>query len=378
MSANKPTIDSKAEEVVKVKKKRGRKPKPKTSPVVKVKKKRGRKPKVRVLAKQVPPSKNNITEENENIILHIPLSSELLSQSGQESSNLDYKPFVSNPLPFNSAQVQLNSSASNSVMDFFVLNKDKKPRDFQLKDELKTSNGVFGQTSSAFMEEKVHQEAEIGFTKKFTKSRHQHRRNSNVTNCMQDFLDTNTFEDWPQKTDISCWHCCYPFDNMPIGLPIKFINDKFHVIGCFCSFNCALAHNNSLHDTKISERTSLLKFLFRKLYPNKYDGFQPAPDKRILTAFGGPVSIEEYRENLHNPTKEYRILMPPIISKIHQMEEYKMKKSGNLAGAGKSNAKKAFVPLDMKEVERAMENLKKKKKPKSKNSLEVTMGLIQQ
>ena len=45
----------------------------------------------------------------------------------------------------------------------------------------------------------------------------------------------------PKKTNICCWWCTCQFDCLPTFLPEKFSDSKFYVSGCFCSFNCAAA-----------------------------------------------------------------------------------------------------------------------------------------
>jgi len=109
------------EPVVKIKKKRGRKPKPKPlEPVVKIKKKRGRKPKPKtdedlkpkVLKKRGRKPKNQIyklknlsnlsnlnIDKNQNIIIHLPIKAISNSASYKEKELLTYNPDLSNPEP---------------------------------------------------------------------------------------------------------------------------------------------------------------------------------------------------------------------------------------------------------------------------------------
>ena len=178
-----------------------------------------------------------------------------------------------------------------------------------------------------------------------------------------------------KKTDIACWWDGHQFDNMPIGLPHKMVQNKLLVTGCFCSFECAMAYNLCQRDFKVSERTSLLKLLFRKLYPDQDDNIKYSP-RKVLQKFGGNLTIEEYRDNLRKPQKEVRVLMPPIISFAPQIEEIHLKKKK--FGFKGRKKKEKFIPLDMKEVERAISNIKKKEKPKAINSLQITMGLTKQ
>jgi len=118
-------------------------------------------------------------------------------------------------------------------------------------------------------------------------------------------------------TRIVCWWCTYEFDSDPIFLPESYIDDKFYVLGCFCSFNCALSYNLNLNDYKIWERISLLNKMYYMTF-GKYDIIKPAPSREILEKFGGSISIEEFRKSL---LKEYRLVFPPMIPIIPFIEE---------------------------------------------------------
>ena len=62
-----------------------------------------------------------------------------------------------------------------------------------------------------------------------------------VINLMNDFIKGENGE-WPTKTNIYCYWCCHPFNNIPCGIPEKYVNGKFYLIDCFCSFNCTASH----------------------------------------------------------------------------------------------------------------------------------------
>jgi hypothetical protein len=356
----------KTDEPKKVPKKRGRKPKPKTaeSLVPKVPKKRGRKPKVRTLS-TVPPVMG-ITEQNENIIMHIPLREDILISAGMssEENRFIYKPVVEDPRPYDPNEAPQRSVCLNTgtqvKSNFFTIRSQSE------KKAVTTVNQV-----SRVAEKKNPDNASVKVIK-LEKSKDNEMK---VTDGLKDFININSLSEWPKTTSISCWWCCHQFDTMPIGLPQKKIKSKFLVTGCFCSFNCALAYNSDLADFKVSERASLLKLLFRKLYPDMDDHFHPSPRKEVLKKFGGSIDVEDYRKNLHISQKEVRILMPPVISLAPQIEEIRLKKKP--LSFGQKKRKEKFIPLDMKDVERAINNIKKREKPKARNSLQITMGLTQ-
>jgi hypothetical protein len=143
---------------------------------------------------------------------------------------------------------------------------------------------------------------------------------------LYNIINDNVIE-WTKHTNINCWWCCHKFDTVPIGLPEKYINDAFHLYGCFCSFNCAQAYNLQMNDQKIWERYSLLNFLKKKICDNNshilyknFDFICPAPPRQALDIFGGPMTIEEYRNSMYILSKDYNYILPPMIPLIGILE----------------------------------------------------------
>lgn len=100
---------------------------------------------------------------------------------------------------------------------------------------------------------------------------------------------------WPTHTDVCCWHCCHPFEGPPVPLPTSYDSrlDAFGVVGTFCSFSCAKAYNYDSNKTHVA--TMHLITLLRKRATGVVGGIVPAPPRRMLQMFGGPMSIEEFR-----------------------------------------------------------------------------------
>jgi len=225
--------------------------------------------------------------------------------------------------------------------------------------ELKSYNEIDEQSSYSFLEKKEGGSGE------------------NVKEQISTFIDANDLKRIPARTDISCWWCCHPFSTPPIPLPEKCVGEVFHVKGCFCSFNCALAYNLKLRDNKVRSRESMLRYMMKKAYPSiSISGnFNPAPDNKILKKFGGILTIDEFRENNRNNTKEYKFVDPPvqyILPQIHAIHARQM----NMVSKNRSIIKnRKFIPLNMKEVDSAMKFLNKENKRVANNCLERTMGV---
>ena len=116
----------------------------------------------------------------------------------------------------------------------------------------------------------------------------------------------------PKKTDIVCWWCTYNFDNEPWFIPEKYDNDTFYVFGCFCSPNCAIAYNQNLKDSKVIERHSYIKNLYSKItLSDNCDDLVAAPPKEVLEKYGGPFTIERFRDSFN--IKKISLVMQPMI-----------------------------------------------------------------
>lgn len=99
--------------------------------------------------------------------------------------------------------------------------------------------------------------------------------------------------EWPSSTDVFCWHCCHPFDGPPLPLPTRWDAQRniFHVMGTFCSWGCMKAY--SLQQPRLHCTNEIT--LFHKACTGKLSSIRSAPPRIILEAFGGHMSIDEFR-----------------------------------------------------------------------------------
>jgi hypothetical protein len=100
----------------------------------------------------------------------------------------------------------------------------------------------------------------------------------------------------------ACFWCTCSFDNPPIFIPKFEFNNSYHVYGCFCSPQCACAHLiNEKIDTSVKfERYQLLNHVYGKIYDYN-DNIKPAPNPYyLLDKYYGNLSISEYRELFKN------------------------------------------------------------------------------
>jgi hypothetical protein len=200
-----------------------------------------------------------------------------------------------------------------------------------------------------------------------TKCEKKYNRNK-VVDLLKDFEEKNKNNEWPSSTSIHCYWCCHKFDNPPFGIPIKYVEGRFHVFGCFCSLECAMAHNNSSNESmdEIWERRHLINMLSRKI--GYVSNIKPAPSRLALKMFGGYMSIDEFR-SFCETTKVVNINFPPMMTMTQQVEEINECEIFN---------DYRYIPLDSERVNKYKEkmNLKRSKPVNNvKNTLDHTMNI---
>ena len=341
----------KVEEEPKIPKKRGRKPKPKTEEdlLPKVLKKRGRKPKecTYSIVKEVV---NLVDDENDNLIMHLPIHSTDLNELNQfeENSLLKYNPAISDPVPYtpnitaeilnykkddvqnynivNSENIQYNKFSSHVISDKESVSDDlgfeSNTNDDNLSiNEYNTYVNKYNKDSSSF--KNLINKNEIYDSKpNFDLETNNPRKK--ISALLSEFSIANVNNEYPESTDINCWWCSHQFDDVPVSLPHKYNNGKFSVYGVFCSYNCACAYNfadEDSHNDKIWERYSLLNLLYKKVHDCKVIKIKMAAPRQTLKKFGGPLSIEEFRRYNKTNEKTYKLVLPPLVSIIPQIEE---------------------------------------------------------
>lgn len=184
------------------------------------------------------------------------------------------------------------------------------------------------------------------------------KQENKVVRLLKDFCDTNKNKEWPLSTNISCYWCCHRFYNEPFGIPLKYTQEdnKFHVFGCFCSLECALAYNldERLEIDEMWERSNLINFLSRKLNYNKQGFVKPAPPRLSLKIFGGYLTIEEFR-NIHSKDKIVNINFPPMMTVTQQIEEI---------NESDINSDYKYIPINTDRINKYKEKIRlKRSKP---------------
>jgi hypothetical protein len=253
-------------------KKRGRKPKEKMAEEPREPKKRGRKPKAKIYSVSHEPVLFNIDNISENLLhLEKVKKSDLEKAMDDTEKVKQFEPYEKDFMPFKSFGTEVEAGEKNELMD----------------NELEPSK------------------KRVIFKKK---------RNLRLLPELYDNIDN-----WPKSTELHCWWCCYEFSGMPLPLPLQIVKDrdtgtdKIRVKGVFCSFNCMKAYEIDIGRS----HKSLVYYFFKRM--NKIESvvtkgmIKAAPSKYLLDIFGGPLSIEEFRQNFHD-SERFNLLPYPMMA----------------------------------------------------------------
>ena len=353
-----------------LKKKRGRKPKPKPEvEEVKIPKKRGRKPKLKLITpeeknKFVLPSKRgrkpkdktvildkNLNLDNiSNVILHLPIPASKLEELEDEIS-FKYKPNLNNPNPYDPNSHTTGASTINKNIDNNCI--------YELVEQEKNDKN---KTDKMCINE--YEKNNIN-TDNINKNCINNINENNISVIEDKVVTYNSYindyynENRNDKKNIKCNWCLHDCDDEPIRIPYNTHNEVFNMYGNFCCPECAAAFNFSeLNDEYMWERYSLLNYM----YNSDNEKYTIAPPRLVLDIFGGPLNIDEYRDIIKTK-KRLNIIIPPLCVLKPQIEINK--------------TEDIFIPLNVNRVNKYTTDLKLKKSTlKTKmNTLDSCMNL---
>ena len=133
------------------------------------------------------------------------------------------------------------------------------------------------------------------------------------------YHDSSEIKQIPTQSDAACFWCCHTFTHRPVVLPLRDTGDHLIVSGNFCSPECAAAH---LFDIRQDSHTrwEQLALLYRVYGEACKNLIHPAPPRSILSLFGGPLSIEDYRGLLLSHQVRIDLHLPPMVSILATMD----------------------------------------------------------
>jgi hypothetical protein len=323
-------------------------------------KKRGRKPKEKVYS-IYKEEKNNVDNVDLDIhlILHLPISiKEVQNQLYMSDRDiLQYNPTLSEPKPYdendysnyeiiNNASSPINTKENiwnnilskneeNSRMNDIPnnINNSLMENDINQINQINTiiENSKMSDISTVFENKSLQRSNNMNPIQNVTNNDVPEKQKSNsllflnndnskkrIIQIMFEFIDSKNKNEWPINTNIYCMWCCHPFDWSPCAIPQSYIDEKFMVSGCYCSFNCAASYIFNEKVSTMWEKYSLLNLMYKKIYGTPFVKIPLAPPRQLLKIFGGILTIEEFRENSQ---KFYKVVEPPLIPILPKVEE---------------------------------------------------------
>jgi len=222
-------------------------------------------------------------------------------------------------LPINSTKIIKNTGLRDKLQYLTDKNSsDKSPPTNnknisidKLIDELNRREAVIMNLKSKLKDKSLYNENTIALTKENKKK---------LINLGLISINNNKLQ-IAEKTNIACWWCTYTFDTCPCYLPDHYKNNRYYVFGNFCGFSCILAYNENLDDYRKSIRTVLIKQLYREIFKNDNLIIKVAGPRELLTKFGGPLDISQYRDPNNICVKTFKMTIPPLIPLISEYEE---------------------------------------------------------
>uniref|UniRef100_A0A6C0J9N8 MYM-type domain-containing protein n=1 Tax=viral metagenome TaxID=1070528 RepID=A0A6C0J9N8_9ZZZZ len=345
----------------KIPKKRGRKPK-QINDEPKIPKKRGRKPKDVSLSK---PSNNLNSESVKDTILHLKINSSSLDNNLLIDNMYDYNPDIKVPEPYD--------PSNNDLEIIEGYNPLEEPNEYlQKKNIIDEEN----ENEEEVLDIDKYEKKITNLNTRYNESNSSCFMNNtfkkkNIAPIMMYYNEYNKRKEWPKVSNIKCFWCCHNFDNIPCALPYKFKEKVFYVFGNFCSPECSASYNfdSGADDKDTWERYSLLNHLYSIIYDTSELTIKLAPPKMSLKIFGGRLTIEEFRDCNNDYLKNYKIVLPPMVSIIPSLEEI------NKDSLKKKNTH--YIPLDKDRISKVNNDLRlQRSKPISnRNTLENCMRL---
>jgi hypothetical protein len=123
---------------------------------------------------------------------------------------------------------------------------------------------------------------------------------------------------WPRTSSNLCWHCCHPFDGIPVYLPVSHRSSPhcLYLSGNFCSFNCVKSYYfHTCKNARKADSVHLITLLCFLSYHRPthcpsphtkhrsdcpcllhFKGIPMAKNKETLVSFGGTQTIDEFRK----------------------------------------------------------------------------------
>ena len=184
---------------------------------------------------------------------------------------------------------------------------------------------------------------------------------------------------WPLRTHVACYWCCHTFDGPPIPLPVDYDakRDRFLITApVFCSWSCAKACNNERKSyTRDTNAVHALTLLHKRV-TKTLSTITPAPPRLLLSLFGGPMDIEDFRN--HSKKGDMYFHMPKKLILRHEQYYKRQRVAGDPQDVTRQGIAPSTERLDLQTAMPTVNNetLKlKRPTPLQKTSHDVTQSM---
>ena len=288
-----------------------------------INKKRGRKPKAGFILNSSTGMYD--TSEVPNIILHLKCRLSDL-KTNESISNFDYTPSISEVESYNLSTNMLKSSDiiqsynSDTVdhndehnMEINITTEETSNKNISLSHT--TTNAHTHAHAMPITNKKNATEANIHIINE----RHQKEIMKKINRLKYSFHNGETIQMKLNHKSACFWDTC-EFDGPIFYIPIMIVNGVFHVSGCYCSPECALASllKEQMDTSTKFERMHLLHLLYGN---SNSSGFKPAPNPNyLLDKYYGNLTIDEYRSLLKG-TQMIHVVNKPLTHILPELYE---------------------------------------------------------
>jgi hypothetical protein len=168
-----------------------------------------------------------------------------------------------------------------------------------------------------------------------------------------------------------CWHCCHEIPSKVLQYPVAYDDRRqtFKVCGQFCSWECIKGYSRDKMSNAMSGIHQMNIRHYRKKITGLIDTVVAAPPFMSLKAFGGHLTIEEFRKPQKNI--EYDVHYAKLTKLIpYQTFEYKYQ---HVRKQDQENKQVAFGATTQEND--CLKLRRPKPLTKEKGTLERTLGL---
>ena len=249
-------------------------------------KKRGRKPKGGKIIQQIVTNPNNNGNTKPSVILHL-------------------KCFLK----------ELETNILNSNIESFHFPSNKNDLSYEIIDVPVLEN------SNKKINNKYNNDDELEFDNSYNSSNNKENETKEIWRKLKQ-LEHNLHTNNINNKKVACFWCTCDFDNPPVYIPKHFIKNSYHVYGCFCSPECAVAFlmEENIDSSSKFERYYLINHIYSKIYDYKQN-IKPSPNPYyMLDKYYGNLSIQEYRALLRNE-RLFLIIEKPLTRIMPELHE---------------------------------------------------------